>query len=272
MTQRVLSAAIYVLCSLIGIAAFLAPFLRAVVPQSDQQQASAATAPLLLATLVGLCFLALLFEVQGPGLNAKTVALLGILVAINSVLRFAEVAIPGPGGFSPVFLLIILSGYVFGGRFGFLMGTMSLLVSAIITGGVGPWLPYQMFTAGWVGLSAPLIRPLARRLGGEGGRGELLALIVFGALWGFAYGAIMNIWFWPYATGPAAYYWTPGAGLAETMRRYLAFYVLTSLLWDAFGAVGNILLLLAFGRPVLRTLRRFRDRLQFVYRPDWSHP
>ena len=47
----------------------------------------------------------------------------------------------------------------------FLLGVLTLLVSAILTGGVGPWLPYQMFTAGWVGLSAPLCRPVARALG-----------------------------------------------------------------------------------------------------------
>jgi energy-coupling factor transport system substrate-specific component len=272
MIQRILSGAIYALSTAIGIAAFLAPFFAPIVQQSALPQAGAATAPLLLTALVGLCFLALLFEVQGSELSAKSVALLGMLVAINSVLRFAEVAVPGPGGFSPIFMLIILTGYVFGGQFGFLMGTMTLLISGVITGGVGPWLPYQMFAAGWVGLSAPLIRPLIRLLGGEGRRGELLALALFGALWGFAYGAIMNLWFWPFAAGPAQQYWTPGTGLAETLRRYLAFYVLTSLVWDAFGAAGNVLLILAFGAPIVRALRRFRDRLGFVYQPEWSEP
>ena len=52
------------------------------------------------------------------------------------------------------FAPLILGGYVFGARFGFLFGAFALLVSALITGGVGPWLPYQMFAAGWMGLSA----------------------------------------------------------------------------------------------------------------------
>ncbi|HEU5098800.1 MAG TPA: ECF transporter S component [Roseiflexaceae bacterium] len=275
MTQRILSAAIYALSTAIGVAAFLAPFFAPIIQPSAQQQAGAASAPLLLTALVGLCFVALLFEVQGSELNAKSVALLGILVAINAVLRFAEVAVPGPGGFSPIFMLIILTGYVFGGQFGFLMGAMTLLVSGIITGGVGPWLPYQMFAAGWVGLSAPLIQRLGgagRRLQASGFRGELIALALFGGLWGFAYGAIMNLWFWPYAAGPAQQYWSPGIDLAETLRRYLAFYVLTSLAWDALGAAGNVLLILAFGAPIVRALRRFRDRLGFVYQPDWSGP
>jgi energy-coupling factor transport system substrate-specific component len=273
MIQRLLSGAVYVLSTAIGIVAFLAPFfapLMAPVEQGGIQQAGAATAPILLTALVGLCFLALLFEVQGEMLGAQNIALLGILVAMNATLRFAEVAVPGPGGFSPIFLLIILTGFVFGGKFGFLMGTMTMLVSALITGGIGPWLPYQMFAAGWVGLSAPLVRPLVRLLRVEGRFGEVLVLAALGALWGFAYGAIMNLWFWPYAAGEASYYWTPGVSVAETLKRYLAFYLLTSFVWDALGAAGNIILIMTFGAPVVRTLRRFHDRLTFVYQPGGS--
>ena len=270
MLQRMLSSSIYILSTAIGITAFLAPFFAPVVQQGDGQQAGAATAPLVLTALVGLCLLALLFEVQGAMLGAKAVALLGILVAINSVLRFAEVAVPGPGGFSPIFLLIILSGYVFGGKFGFLIGTMTLLVSALITGGIGPWLPYQMFAAGWVGLSAPLLRPLVRLLRLEGRVGEIVLLALFGAAWGFAYGAIMNLWFWPYSAGSPSEYWTPGITLGETLRRYLAFYLLTSLVWDALGAAGNFVLIALFGLPIVRVLRRFHNRLTFVYQPERS--
>ena len=64
-----------------------------------------------------------------------------MLVAVNATLRFLEVALPGPGGFSPIFPLIVLAGYVFGGRFGFLMGALTLLVSAIVTGASGPGCP-----------------------------------------------------------------------------------------------------------------------------------
>ena len=42
------------------------------------------------------------------------------------------------------------------------MGALTLFTSAIITGGVGPWLPGQMFVAGWVGMSVRLLaRPRA---------------------------------------------------------------------------------------------------------------
>ena len=87
---------------------------------------------------------------------------------MNSTLRFAEAAIPGPGGFSPIFLLIVLGGYVYGARFGFLLGALTILVSGMLTGGVGPWMPYQMFVAGWTGMAAPLCRPMVRVVGGKG--------------------------------------------------------------------------------------------------------
>ncbi len=40
------------------------------------------------------------------------------------------------------------------------MGVYTIVVSALITGGVGPWLPYQMLVTGWVGMSAGGLRLL----------------------------------------------------------------------------------------------------------------
>lgn len=259
---------VYALSLGIGVVALLYPFLLAAVEIAAPEAARAGDSTLLLFTLLGLCFAALLVEVQGQAASAKHIALLGMLVAINSVLRFVEVGIPGPGGFSPIFVLIVLTGYVYGGRFGFLLGALTMLVSALITGGVGPWLPAQMFTAGWVGLSAPLARPLVRAAGGgEGSRREVVVLALFGGLWGLVYGLVINLWFWPFMAGPASQYYQAGLGLAAVVQRYAAFYLATSLLWDLMALLGNGLLLLAFGRPALRALRRFRQRFDFDYAP-----
>ena len=282
MKERLLSLAIYGLSTALGVTAFLYPlFLPAphlpsgtlmiegagstIQESAIPGQAHAADAPLVLTLLVGICFVAVLLEVQARTGGAKLVALVGILVSINAVLRFVEVAIPGPGGFSLIFFLITLSGYVFGGGLGFLVGSLTLFVSALITGGVGPWLPYQMFAAGWMGLSAPLCRPLA---GGGGRWREVVVLAAFAGLWALVYGAIMNMWFWPYAIGPAEQHWQPGLGPAEVLQRYLLFYAVTSLGWDLLGAAGNILLMLAFGPAALRALRRFHRRFAFSYQPE----
>lgn len=271
MKLRLLSYTIYGVTTLLGVVAFLYPFWMPPLQASTGGLARADDAPLLLTVLVGLAFVVLLLEVQSQSISAKTMALLGVLVAINATLRFVEVAIPGPGGFSPIFFLIVLTGYVYGGRFGFLMGVLTLIVSSLLTGTVGPWLPYQMLTAGWVGLSAPLCRPLVRAVNGQGRWPEVAILALFGGLWGMLYGAIINIWFWPFVNGAQEQYWTPGIGLRETLRRYGLFYLATSFVWDAMRLVGNSALIIAFALPTLRILRRFRARFDFVYQP-WEQP
>lgn len=261
MRRDALSGALYLLGAVIGIAAFVLPFMQPVLnasPVAEQAVTSPALTPLLTTVLLGVCLLALLIEMQGSRASAKVVAALGMLVAAASVLRFVETAIPGPGGFSPIFVPIILAGYVFGARFGFLMGAFTLLVSALITGGVGPWLPYQMFVAAWVGFTAGLIPPLQRP------RLELLALALFAAAWGILFGFVTNLYFWPFLAGEAQMSWQPGDGLSVTAGKYLVFYGATSLAWDVIRAAGNVALILLLGQPAIRALRRFRDRFQFT--------
>jgi energy-coupling factor transport system substrate-specific component len=264
MRERWLGGLIIALTTVIGIAAFLYPFWLPFVEPTSTGAARANDAPFVLTLVVGLSFLALLLEAQRAAEHALLVALLGVLVAMNAILRLIDVALPIPGGFSPIFVLIILSGYLFGSAFGFLMGAMTLIVSALITGGMGPWLPYQMLTAGWVGMSAPLCRWLIRT---PGGRSEVMVLAIFGALWGFGYGAIINLWFWPFASGPIEQYYTAGIGPLATIQRYVAFYLATSFAWDVMGSLGNGLLIAAFGGPILRALRRFQRRFAFVITP-----
>ncbi len=273
--QGLLSAGIYTLTALIGVFIFLYPFLSGAVAQQQvdagAQNAGSISSPFALALIIALCLAALAIETQGQVMSAKLIALLGVLIAINSVLRLADTAFPGPGGFTPIFLLIILSGYVFGARFGFLMGALSLLVSALVTAGIGPWLPYQMFTAGWTGMSAGWLRNAQSWIAGSRSlraqdtysRRELAGLIGFGALWGFLYGAIMNLWFWPFQAGSPEQSWQAGLSAGDTVQRYLVFYGATSLLWDLFRAAGNVILLALFGIPTLKALQRFKRRFLF---------
>ncbi|MDY7075773.1 MAG: ECF transporter S component [Chloroflexota bacterium] len=268
--RRLISGFIYALSGAIGILAFAYPFFFDVQATGPLGLAHGQDATLVTTTLVGLSLVALLVELQGQAIRAKTVAMLGVMVAITSVLRFIEVAVPMPGGFSPIFAPIILSGYVFGGRFGFLMGAFTLLVSGLITGGVGPWLPYQMFTAGWVGMTAGWfgkisnLQSLIPNLTEAGyWRLEIVLLSVFGFAWGLLYGVIINVYFWPFAVGPAEQAWSPGAGLGETLARYGTFYAVTSLGWDLVRAGGNAALILLLGAPTVRALTRFQRRFHF---------
>ena len=75
------------------------------------------------------------------------VALLGMLSAMAGLLRLIDL----PGGGSGIFFLVLLAGAAFGPRFGFLLGLFAMAVSAVITGGIGPWLPFQMLVLAWMG-------------------------------------------------------------------------------------------------------------------------
>ncbi|MGH2536118.1 MAG: ECF transporter S component [Candidatus Promineifilaceae bacterium] len=259
--QRLLSLLVYLLSGLGGLVAYGQPFILAALQrQGAAGEAGALSQPasmLLALALISVSLLALLAEGQGQALNAKIVAALGTLVAFAAALRFLENAIPGPAGFTPIFAPIILAGYVFGPRFGLLMGSLSLLTSALVTGGVGPWLPYQIFAAGWMGLSAGLLPR------GLGPRPTLALLAAFGFMWGFLYGAILNLYFWPFLAGDPAVSWQPGEGVGAALGRYLAFYVATSAVWDLAAALGNVALVLVAGLPVVRALSRFRDQFRF---------
>jgi energy-coupling factor transport system substrate-specific component len=118
-----------------------------------------------------------------------------------------------------------------------------------------------MFVMGWMGLCVAALRPLGRMVA-SGGRAELALLCAYGYVWGLLFGALMNVWFWPFA-GLGAIGWAPGLGLAETLRRYWAFYATTSLPWDSVRAITNVVLIAALGRPVLKELRRFQSRFHF---------
>lgn len=259
---RLLSAVTFALTNLIGLVAYLYPFWLPVRLAGGETGGHAGDALLVFGLLVSLCLLVLLAEMTGGAVNTKVIAVLGVLTAVNAVARLADNIVQLPGGFSPIFLLIILVGYAYGARLGFLLGVFTMMVSAFLLAGVGPWLPYQMFAAGWVGLTAGGLGRLGLR-----GRAEMVALTVFGLIWGFLYGAITNVYFWPFVIAEGGS-WEPGLSLGETLRRYAGFYLATSLWWDAMAAVGNVALVMALGRPLLSALRRFRRRFQFEIAPE----
>ncbi len=255
--RKGLSTAILTVATLVGIGAFLYPFL--ITPQQGPHSSMTrlVDAPFTFVILLGLCLIVIVANLETRQMNSKIVAVLGVLVAINSVLRL----IPGPAGFTAMLFLPILCGYIYGADFGFLLGAISFLISAIITGGLGPWLPYQMLSVGWMGMASAWLPQLLRF-----GRGEVILLGLWGALLGLVFGAVMNLWFWPYIVdmGQSGMYWQPGAGLGENLGRYAVFYITTSLWWDIGRAGGNLALILLFGAPVLHLLRRFQRRFQFV--------
>lgn len=250
-----------VLATIVGLVAFLYPFALPGIEQvTNDSAANAAGAPLLFAAVVVVVLVVTLATLADDAVGvdrSRTVALLGVLVAIDASLRL----VPSVAGASTVFLMIMLVGAVFGPSMGFQMGTLTLLVSAFITGGIGPWLPFQMLACGWVGMTAGFL-PRHESL-----RRRVIDLAIFGAVWGLLFGALMNLWFWPF-TAPgvdadSALYWHANLTLAETIQRYGQFYLVTSLPFDIFRAIGNVVLMALLGMPILKLLERYRTRFRW---------
>lgn len=247
----------------LGGLSLLAPF---VFHQVTSPLISQSSFPIMASLIIILCLLIIFTEIQTSVIDSKTIAFLGILIAINASLRFLENAIPGPGAISPIFFLIIITGYFFGGRIGFLMGVMTMFISGLITGGVGPWLPGQMISAGWVGQFSAWVKPVIKKLKWEGKFGEIFILSIHGAFWGILYGAIMNLWYWPFVGALPGQTWLNNAELGTNLQRYAAYFVATSFLWDITRAIGNVLILAAITKPVLRIFERFSQRFSFEYK------
>ena len=238
------------LVSVAGVMAFLWPLFAG----ADSRLGHSADAPLLFALLLPLLLAVVLFEISEGGLDVKAVAMLGVLSAVGAALRPLGA---GTAGLETVFFLLVLGGRVFGPGFGFVLGSTTLFASALVTGGVGPWLPYQMLGASWVGLGAGLL-PRVRD------RWEVPLLAVYGALAGLLYGVALNFSFWPFSTGLGSHLsFVAGAAPWDNLRRFALFSLATSAWWDLGRAVTNVVLIAVTGRAVLATLRRVSRRAAF---------
>lgn len=248
---RFRSALSLALVFVVGVVAFGWPFV--IEPGAALDTSHSGDAPFVFVVLLPLLAAVVLSELTSGVLDAKAVALLGMLAAVGGALRALG---PGTAGMEPSFAVIILGGRVFGRGFGFVLGAVVMFVGALLTGGVGPWLPFQMVAGGWVGFFAGCLPP-AR------GRVEVAVVAAYAAAVGLAFGALMNLWFWPFAAyGPEVSY-TAGAPLAENLHHYLVFYVTTSLPWDLGRSLVSLLVIGLAGKPLLRALRRAARRAAF---------
>jgi energy-coupling factor transport system substrate-specific component len=256
------SAVVLGLASVAGLLMFVWPLL--LVPDPT---AAEVTPPFLFMALLPVVVVVVLAELSEGGMDARSMALLGVLTAVNAALRSLSA---GVAGVELVFFLLILAGRVFGPGFGFVLGCTSLFTSALLTSGVGPWLPYQMMCAAWVGLGAGLLprrgfgRPLL-------GRPELAVLVLYGIACAYGFGLLMNLSSWPYTLGIAvpgyegALAYVPGAPLAENLHRFLVYTLLTSTGgWDTGRAITNSLAILLLGPAVLATLRRAARKVRYA--------
>jgi energy-coupling factor transport system substrate-specific component len=246
------SALVLTLASVAGLAVFGWPLL--ISPRPDAA-AHTSDAPLIFVLTLPVLVLVVLAEMSSGGIDAKALALLGVLSAVNAALRPLGAGI---AGIELVFFLLVLAGRVFGPGFGFVLGSTSLFASALLTAGIGPWLPFQMLAASWVGLGAGLL-PRAQ------GKAEIAPLVGYGAFSAYAYGLLMNLSYWPYATGPdTEISYVAGAPVLDNLHRFLVFSVVTSTAgWDTGRALTNLVAIVLVGPAVLIALRRAARRAAF---------
>ena len=259
LTLRPRSIVALTLVSLVGVVAYVWPLFAH--PSGTVDNAHAGDAPWLFVALLPLILAVLFAELSEGALDAKAVAMLGVLAAFGAGLR-----LPGGGaGVELVFFLVVLGGYALGSGFGFVLGTLTLFASALLTAGVGPWLPFQMLGCGWVGMFAGFLpKPRSSWL-------QIVVLCAYGVVSAFAYGLVLNLWFWPFGISSSSNLaFVAGESLPENLRHFWAFHVSSSLGFDLIRAVSNVVLLLAVGRPVLAALRRAARRAAFGEVPEFS--
>ena len=195
--------------------------------------AHATDAPLVFLALIVLCLGAVAANLTAG--ETRRIIMLGVLTAMNAVMR----AIP-PGGSAPSSSCDPLRLCLWRARFGFLLGSLSLMVSALDCGG------RTLAT-----LSDALRRLVGMKISGWlprfGDRRLELANCRLGVLSGLVFGAVMNLWFYPFISVPSGQdiYWQPGLGLLQGLRRYL---VVAALVGRDANRRQRVLLLL-FGGP-----------------------
>ncbi|WUG73848.1 ECF transporter S component [Streptomyces sp. NBC_00457] len=242
------------LVSAVGVIAFGWPFLA---PPTSQVSAHAQDAPWLFAGLLVLLVAVVAATISESGLGPKAVAMLGVLAATGAALRPLGA---GTAGLEPMFFLMVLSGRVLGPGFGFVLGSVTMFASALLTGGVGPWMPFQMLAMGWFTMGAGLL-PGAGRLRG---RSEIVLLAAYGFLAAFAYGTVMNLAGWPFMGALASNIaFDPDAAVPANLARFIAYCVATSLGWDLGRALVTVVLTVTLGPVILRALRRATRRAAF---------
>lgn len=246
------TAGVLTLASLAGLMMLCWPLLL------DAEPGQRVEPPFIFLGLLSLVIVVVLAEMGEGGMDARVLAVLGVLSAINAVLRGFGA---GTAGIEMVFFLLVLGGRVFGAGFGFAFGCTSMFASALLTAGVGPWLPFQMICAAWVGMFAGL---LPRRVTG---RAEVAMLVAYAVVASYLYGMLMNLSFWPFTLGivvpgrEGSLAYVAGAPVLENAHRFLVYTLLTSTGgWDTGRAITTGVAIVVLGPAILTTLRRAARR------------
>ncbi len=188
----------------------------------DGRQYSVVTA---LVALLSLLLFFAGFDKRSTG--SRRLVLGAVFIALAVIGRFIPVI-------KPMAAITVIAGIYLGGETGFLVGSLSALISNIWFG-QGPWTPLQMTALGLIGLFGGVFAGKLKK--------SRVFLIIYAVLSGIFYSAFMDIWSSSFAFG--------SLGLSE----YLA-SLLSSFWFTVSYIVSNVIYLLilvpAFGRKFER--------------------
>ncbi|MEO5920872.1 MAG: ECF transporter S component [Pseudolysinimonas sp.] len=251
-TRRPWSSWSLIAASVVAAAGFAWPLVAAAVPAQAQ-----VAVPVVALAIVPALVVAIALILDREMFTATTVALLGVLAAVGAAIRIAGT---GVGGVEAVFILLILAGRAYGARFGFLLGMLTIALSSVLWGGFGPWTPFQAFACGWVAAGAGLLPRVTIASPRAASRVEVGMLVGYGIVASYAFGLVMNFWYWPFAVGMGTdISYTSGAPLGQNLSSFWVYSLLTSTLtWDTVRAITTTIGLILLGPAVLAALRRAR--------------
>lgn len=250
---------LFLLVNLLALIAFFWPFATSSIPQYFfegnlfEGNLFERSGFALLIAFIAIAIIA--SEISQRLLDSKTVAVIGVISALIAALRLLGA---GAIGIEPIWFLLILASRAFGARIGFSLGVISLGVSALITGGIGPWLAFQMLAAAWIG-AAIVVIPRSLR-----GRKEVIALAVYGLFASLLFGVLMDLQLWPWLVGTDTQLsFAKENSILENFYRFLTFHFATALAWDIPRALVTATLIMVSAQPILASLRRAKVRLHF---------
>ncbi len=204
----------------------------------------------------------IIFIIAKERVGSKDIAFLGVLTALVAALRPLGI---GAIGIEPMWFALILAARAMGPTFGLLLGAMSMFLSALLTGGVGPWLSYQIAAAALVGFGTGIIPSQIR------GRLEILLLAIYGAISAEFFGIAMDLQFWPWALGTGTELsYQPGGAIVENVSTFLRYHFISALAWDLPRAIITVSLIGVAGPAALNALRRARSKAAFVTQIEFA--
>ncbi len=190
----------------------------------------------------------LVFEGRRP--QARELVVIAVLCAIAIAGRAVFFMLPQC---KPVLALTVIAGVALGGESGFLVGSMTMLLSNILFA-QGPWTPWQMFAMGLAGFLAGL---LFRK--GALPRSKT-ALCVFGALCAIVvYGGIVN--------AATALLWTDTFRWEVLLTAWAVGFPM-----DCIHAAATAVFLWLAALPMLEKLERIRFKYALDGSPSWAEP